>query len=552
MVRAKNPVEGKLVKLAKARQRRDLKTGPDRGLRFDSDAADRVVGIVSNFRHSKGEWAGERFELSPWQEQDILRPLFGWKRANGTRRFRIAYIEIARKNGKSTFAAALGNYLFLSDGEPGAEVYTAATKLGQAKIVHGEAVRMVRAMQAESQKFRGHVRIFHNNMCVLKTNSKYEPLGGDSDTQDGLNLSGGIVDELHAHKTRDLYDKLTSAKGSRRQPLIFIITTAGFDRHSICWKVREHAIKVLEGIIEDDSFFAYIATLDKGDDWRDEAVWLKANPNLGISVKLDDLREECARAKESPGEENKFRRFHMNQWTEQQTRWLRMDKWDLCAGEPLRLSDFYGQPCYAGLDLATTRDLTALVMAFPQDDGTVPIIPMFWIPEETARERERADRVPYTQWIREGLIQATQGNECDYETIRRDMNALADAGISISELAVDRDFQGCQLMQGLNADGFNAFAFGQGFRSMAAPSKGFEELVHGEKLRHGGNPVLRWHASNVATEQDAAGNIKPSRRKSSEKIDGIVAAIMATGRAAAQPEKKPSVYERRGLVTLDI
>lgn len=547
----KSQVEGKLVKLAKDRQRRDLKTGKARGLAFDSAEADRIVSVVSSFRHSQGEWAGELFRPAPWQEHDILRPLFGWKRANGTRRFRIAYIEIARNNGKSTIAATIGHVLFLADNEPGAQVYTAATKKDQAKIVHGEAVRMMEAIQREDSWMKDHVRIYHNNMCVPSTNSKYEPIGGDSTTQDGFNLHGAIIDELHAHKGRELYDKLMTARGSRRQPLIFIITTAGFDRHSICWKVREHAVKVLEGL-QDDSFFAYIAALDEGDDWRDESVWGKANPNLEVCVDLDNLREECARAKESPSEENTFRRFHMNEWTEQQTRWLKMDKWDLCAGKPIELDDCVGYDCWAGLDLAQTRDLTALVMAFPLSDGVVALLPIFWIPEETARERERADRVPYTQWIREGWIRATPGNECDYDRVRRDINALADMGINIREIALDRLFQGAQLGQQLAGDGFETFAHGQGFHEMGmpAPTQRFGELVNTAKIRHGGNPVLWWHISNVAIEQDAAGNMKPSRKKSSEKIDGAVAAIMAVGRAVIQPEKKPSVYEKRGILTV--
>ncbi len=228
----------------------------------------------------------------------------------------------------------------------------------------------------------------------------------------------------------------------------------------------------------------------------------------------------------------------MNQWAEQDVRWIKMAKWDACAGDPVRMEDFRGQECWAGLDLATTRDLTALVLMFPSDDEPLTVFPIFWIPEETARERERKDHVPYAQWIRDGLIRVTRGNETDYETVRRDINELADQGFNIAEIAVDRLFQGVQLCHGLQDDGFEVLAFGQGFMSMAAPTKGLEEIVNGGKLRQGGNPVLRWHASNVSVEIDAAGNMKPSRKKSTEKIDGIVALIMALARVMAREDSE--------------
>ena len=519
----------KLVSLTRARQKRDLQEGADRGLRYDEAAADHAVQVISSFRHSKGEFAGERFILEPWQEHDIVRPLFGWKRADGTRRYRIAYIEVARKNGKSTLAAAIGNYLFLADGEPGAEVYTAATKRDQARIVHSEAMRMISAMQAEDPDFNGHVRSYHNNMCVKATNSKYEPLSADSGTLDGLNPSGVIIDEFHAHKNRDLWDKLRTAKGARRQPLIFIITTAGFDRSSVCWEVHQQAVQVLEQVRDDDRLFVYIASLDEGDDWKEESTWRKANPNLGVSVSLDDLREECASAEISSGQENAFRRFHLNQWTTLDSRWLDMDKWDLC-DEPFDVEDLRGRPCYAGLDLATISDLTALVLAFPSDDNVL-LVPYFWCPRDAVTIRSKRDLLGYQQWVDSGHIRTTPGSETDYDRVRRDIRELGDQ-FAIQELAIDRLFQGAQLSHQLADDGFNVVAFGQGFYSMAAPTLQFELLVNTGRLRHNGNPVLRWMAANVAVEQDAAGNLKPSKKLSPEKIDGIVGSIMALGRLA--------------------
>ena len=536
----------KLVSLTRARQQRDLKEGADRGLWYDEAAADHAVQVISSFRHSKDPFAGKRFILEPWQEHDIVRPLFGWKRADGSRRYRIAYIEMPRKNGKSTLAAAIGNYLFLADGVAGAEVYTAATKRDQARIVHSEAMRMISAMQEEDPGFRGHVRSYYNNMCVKSTNSKYEPLSADSGTLDGLNPSGVIIDEFHAHKNRDLWDKLRTAKGARRQPLIFIITTAGFDRSSVCWEVHQQAVQVLEQVRNDDRLFVYITTLDEGDDWQEESTWRKANPNLGVSVSLDDLREECAAAEISSGLENSFRRFQLNQWTTLDARWLDLDKWDAC-GEPFDVEDLRGRPCYAGLDLATISDLTALVLAFPIDDNVL-LVPYFWCPRDAVTVRSKRDLLGYQQWVDDGYIRATPGAETDYDRVRRDIRELGDQ-FAIQEIAIDRLFQGAQLSHQLADDGFEVVAFGQGFYSMASPTLQFELLVNTGRIRHNGHPVLRWMAANVAVEQDAAGNLKPSKKLSADKIDGIVGSIMALGRLNVA-DTAGSVYETRGVLTL--
>jgi phage terminase large subunit-like protein len=544
-------LKGRLELLAEERAARDLVEGPKRGLWFDEDAVEHAVSVVKAFRHSKGEWAGEHFEPAPWQVF-IIRQIFGWKRKkDGTRRFRQAYIEVARKNGKSTKAAAIGHKLFLFDDEPGAEVYTAATKLDQAKIVHSEAVRMMKTMQAEEPEFVNVVRIYHNNMSSECLAAKYEPLGSDSDTLDGLNPHAGIIDEYHAHKDSGVYDKLVTGMGSRRQPMMYVITTAGAGREGACWEMRKRCIRILEGTSEDDAVFAFICTLDEGDDWHDERNWGKGNPNIGISVKLDYLRDRHRQALESVGEENNFLRFNMNVWTAQARRWLKMDKWDACAGEeipPNAFERFRGRECWAGLDLASTSDLNAFVMAFPEPDGHVTVVPLFWIPELTAQERSKKDGVLYPQWIRDGWIRMTEGDEQDPKVIRRDINRLTDAGILIREIAMDRLFQGLELCQDLRDDGFEAFAHGQGFASMGAPTDQFEKLVNSGRLRHGGNPVLRWHAENVSVKFDEAGNIKPDRKRSSEKIDGIVAAIMATGQALLQPAQQPSVYEQRGAL----
>jgi phage terminase large subunit-like protein len=308
---------GNLVRLACQRHLDDLQSGPARGLRFNKPAALHAIDFFPLLQHSQGEWAGAPFTLQPWQ-MFLIGTLFGWKRADGARRFRTAYNEVARKNGKSTLSAGVGLYLFDGDDEPGAQVFTAATKRDQARIVHSEAVRMVKASPA----LRSHIRVFKDNLSIEATASKYEPLGADSDTMDGLNVHGAIIDELHAHKNSGIVDILETARGARRQPLIFEITTAGYDRHSICWQHRDYSEKVLRGILNDDAWFAYIACLDAGDRWDDERVWPKANPNYGISCKPEIMRDMARRAAELPRAQNAFRQKHLDEWTEQAERWI--------------------------------------------------------------------------------------------------------------------------------------------------------------------------------------------------------------------------------------
>jgi len=538
---------GYLERRAVERHVHDLKHGKKRGLVFDEAAGAMVVKFFSLLKHSKGEWAGRSFDLSPWQ---MFRHwcVFGWKRSDGCRRFVTAYNEVARKNGKTTDAAGTGLYLFLADGEPGAEIYSAATKREQAKLSHDEAVRMVKA----SASLMKHVTITRDNLSNLSTNSKYVPLGRDADSTDGLNPHGVIIDELHAHKSRDMLDVLDTATGARRSPILYIITTAGYDRNSVCYEQREHAERVLDGFdksggIKDDTFFAFVACIDEGDDWQDEKVWRKANPNLGVSCKVEDLRRKANRAKVTPTALNKFLRLHMGVWTEQSTRWIPMDKWDECA-LPVDDAALRGRPCYAGLDLATSRDLTALVLAFPDDDGSFDLLLHCWCPRDNAEKRERIDRAPYITWAAAGLMTLTDGDVTDYDVVRHDIGQLGEK-YHIKELAVDRLFQGAQLSTQLQDDGFNVVSHGMGFMSMAGPTQEFERLVVGGRLRHGGNPILRWAASNAVVSQDPAGNIKPDKSKANEKIDPIVASIMATGRAMATRDE-PVRKLKRGLVVI--
>lgn len=538
-------VAGQLVRQACTRHLRDLMTAAARDLWFDEAAADHALEFFAWLTHSKGEWAGQPVVLQPWQIF-IVGSVFGWRQADGTRRFRTAYVEVPRKNGKSTLSAGIGLYLLVADGEPGAEVYSAATKRDQARITHGEAVRMVRA----SPGLRAHVKIFRDNLNVPATNSKYEPLGANEDTLDGLNIHGAVIDELHAHKSRGVVDVLDTATGARRQPLIFEITTAGWDRTSVCWQHHQYSEQLLAGTVADDTWFAYIATIDQGDSWTDPAVWAKANPNYGVSVKPDDLARKCARATQQPAEQNAFKRLHLNVWTEQAERWLDLAAWDACAG-PVPWSELpallAGRPAYAGLDLASTTDIAAFVVVVPDDAEGYDILAWFWVPSATVIERTRRASVPYLSWVEQGLIVATEGNVIDYEAIKATIGAAAET-YAIAELGYD-PWNATATILALAEQGLDCVPIRQGFASLNEPTKKVEELVLAGRLRHGGHPVLRWMAGNVAVLRDAAGNKKPAKDKSSEKIDGITALINAIARAMLQQDHG-SKYETEDLLIL--
>ena len=520
------------------------------GCRFDEAAAIHVATFFIRFlRHSKGQWAGKPFELLPWQRDEVIGPLFGWKRADGTRRFRRAYVEVPKKNGKSSMCAGIGLYLLVADGEPGAEVYSAAVDRSQALIVFREAASMVE--QSPALAARLAIRKSAKTITHEEQGSFYRALSREVSVQEGLNIHGLIFDELHAQRTADLWNTLRYGGSARRQPLQIAITTAGYDRHSICWEQHDYARKVLDGTIQDEAFFAYIRAAEDGDDWTDPAVWEKANPSLGVMISLAQFTEDCREAQESPAQENNFKRYRLNIWTEQSVRWLPMEKWDSCA-DATDPEDLLGRECFAGLDLATTTDLTALVLLFPDDEGGYDVLPFFWAPRENARARQRRDRVPYVDWAQRGLIELTEGDVTDYAAVRRRINEIAEQ-YNVREIAVDRVFQGAQLCTELGEqDGHEVISFGQGFMSMAAPTAEFERLVLAGKIRHGGHPIMRWMAANASVKTDPAGNLKPDKAKSTERIDGIVAAIMALGRAMVGVESG-SVYDSgRGLLVINL
>ncbi len=538
-------VAGRLVRLACQRHIDDLVQGKSRGLVWDGAAARHAIDFFGHLRHSTGEWAHQPFELQPWQAF-VIGSLFGWKRADGLRRFRTAYVEVARKNGKSVMLAGTALYALVADGEPGSHVYAAATTRDQARIVFGEAERMVDASPA----LRARVTRTVNNLAVLPTSSWFRPLSADASKMDGLNVHFAAVDEVHEHPNPEIIQKLNTATGARRQPLIFEITTAGHDRQSVCWQHHEFSVKALEGSIAveaADSWFAYIATIDPGDDWTAPAVWIKANPSLGVTVKVEDLKRQVEEAREMPAQQNAIRRLRLNEWTEQATRWIDMGVW--ADGAALfDEDDLDGRSCYAGLDLARVNDLSSLALVFPPErpGETIKVIWRHWCPEEDILRRARRDRAPYTVWRDQGWLVATEGNTTDFRFIEAEILALA-SRFNLMEVAYDRTFAG-ELVRNLQDEGLAMVEFGQGFISMGPAAAEFMRLLIGRELQHGGNPVATWCASNVTVRRDPAGNEKPDKERSTERIDAIVAAIMAVGRL--QAGEGGSVYEERGLLVI--
>lgn len=404
-------------------------------------------------------------------------------------------------------------------------------------------------MVKRSKAFRETVQVFRNNLSVSATNSKYEPLGADSNTLDGLNVHAALIDELHAHKTRDLWDVLETATGSRRQPLQIAVTTAGAgnDKAGICWEQHGYCHKILDpgNPLEDDTYFAFIAAIDAEDSWTDESCWPKANPNLNVSVKLDDLQRKCKKAMETPPAQNNFRRKHLNEWTESITAWLPAGLWQSCS-TPVDEEALHGRICYAGLDLATVNDLCALALVFPAEDGTYDVLAYCWCPKDKATKREQSRQGNYLSWAKEGHIILTEGDSIDYRQIRKTLNDLTKK-FTIKEIAFD-PYNASHLRTELQEeDGFMMIEFRQGMLSMSAPTKELERALLDRKIRHGGNPVLSWMANNASAVTDDADNIKLSKKQSGDKIDGIIATIMALGRAQSHTPPRQSVYETRGI-----
>lgn len=519
---------------------------------FDEKAADHVCQFFERYlKHTKDRWFGQPFILIPWQRA-ALRTMFGWKRADGTRRFRIVFIEIPRKNGKTTFAAGIGLYLGLACGLPGAEVYFAASDRKQACIAFNEAKRM----RAASAYMKSITDVFKYSIVRPDQGSKLEALSKESGNKDGLNMSGLIGDEVHAWTDREVYDLLHTSIGVRKEPMEVLITTAGSDESSFWGETHDHAEKVRDGEIDDHEFLPILFCADAEADVEDPEAHAQANPSLGYTVLPEYLAKEARRAATTPSYRNTFKRLHLNQRTAQTQLWLPMEHWDRCDHGAVTLESLAGRRGFFGLDLSSTTDLTALVGVFPREGSDIlDLWAHFWLPlglePGDIEAREKRDRQPYRRWAEQGLMTLTEGNVVDYDKIRTFVTGVEGTGgvaqtVEIAEMAFDR-WNARQIATQFMGDGLNLVEFGQGYASMSAPSKEWERRVLAHTLNHGGNPILRWMARSVEIRPDEIGNIKPvkpDRKRNTRRVDGIVAGIMGLGRLIVnQPSEEGSLDE---------
>ena len=509
---------------------------------FDEEAASHALDFYQFTTHIKGVKAGTPIELEPWQ-QFIVGSVFGWKRTeDDLRRYRTAYVEVARKNGKSALLSGIGLYLTGFDGEGGAEVYSAATTREQARIVFNDAKLMAERSPVLRRLFGTHKLNIH----VMSTASKFEPLSADANSLDGLNVHGGLIDELHAHKTRDVWDVIETATGARTQPLMFAITTAGFNRNGICYELREYLAKVLQGVVDDDSIFGVIYTLDDEDSWLDESVWLKANPNLGVSVRWDDIQRLAKKAKEMTTARNNFLTKRLNVWVNAESAWLDMEKWERC---PPLADDavLSSAPCVVGLDLANKLDVAAAVAVF-EVAGELHVKCRFWLPTDAIEIKARSIGNKYQAWAESGYLTLTEGAVIDHEVIEEDLRCWL-AEYSIEEIAFD-PWGSVQLATRLASDGAPMVELPQTTKNFSEAMKEVEALVISGRLHHGDNPMLTWMMSNVTARVDANENVFPRKEHPDNKIDGAVAMFSAVSRILRRREAAPSVYESEGLLLL--
>ena len=513
---------------------------------YDDELAQFAVMFIESLCHTKGTWAGKPFKLLDWQRQ-IIQDLFGIVKPNGYRQFNTAYIEIPKKNGKSELAAAVALLLCCGDGEQRAEIYGCAADRGQATIVFDVAADMVRMCPALNRRCK--ILASQKRIIYTPTNSFYQVLSAEAYSKHGFNIHGVVFDELHTQPNRKLFDVMTKGSGdARMQPLYFLITTAGTDTNSICYETHQKAKDILEGRKIDPTFYPVIYGAGEDEDWTDPKVWIKSNPSLGETIGMDKVEAACESAKQNPGEENSFRQLRLNQWVKQAVRWMPMDKWDACAF-PVNEEMLEGRVCYGGLDLSSTTDLTSFCLVFPPEDEEEPyyVLPYFWVPEDTLELRVKRDHVPYDLWNRQGYLETTEGNVVHYGYIEKFIERLGER-FNIRDIAFDR-WGATQMSQDLENMGFTVVPMGQGFASMSPPTKELMKLTLERKIAHGGHPVLRWNMDNIFIRTDPAGNIKADKAKSTEKIDGAIAMIMALDRAIrCGNDTSESVYDSRGLL----
>jgi phage terminase large subunit-like protein len=526
-------VTGRYVRLAVERHLRDLEDGKSRGLYFNHQAGQRVIDFFSRLNHHKGEKAKTPILLEP-NQQFYLYTLFGWMQEGGLRRFFKSYKEVARKNGKTTECAGKGMYTALLDNEQGAQVYFVATKEEQARIGFDDVWKIIRAtprFEKTRTYANGSFEVWKKSVTVPHTGAFIKPVGSDSDTQDGFDPHHAIVDEYHAHKTDGMINVMESGMGARRQPLIDIITTAGFNKELPCYGFRKMCVDMLEGRVDNDSLYALIFALDDEDlqdtNWQNEDVWIKANPNLGASVYVRNLRSFAKEARDRGGEkEVDFKTKNLNIWTDAADTWIPDEVWQKGASH-FNEESLRGMTCYGGLDLAIVNDFSALALTFPLESGKFKTIYRFWIPEDTVQKRIDRGLSSLRNWINDGYVTATEGNVTDFDVIERDIIELSEK-YNIEAIGADRNLAS-QLINNLIKNGLNMQLFAQSVVGLSQPTKEYERCIRAALIDHGHNPVMRWMIGNVAIKRYPEGNIKVDKDKSSEKVDGVVADIMAWG-----------------------
>ena len=548
------------IKAACQRHLDDLETGEKRGLYFDQEEGQRFVAFFERFlHHSKGKWAGDPFTLLPWQ-QFMISSLFGWKRSDGTRRFRTLFCAVGRKNGKSATCSGLGLAMLDFDQEPAAEVYFSATKRDQARICHVEAERMVKA----SPHLKKRIGIHRNNLHVKSTGSKAEPLSSEARSLDGLSPHCAIIDEYHAHKDAEIFHVLKSATGARAQPLLAIVTTAGWNIDGPCFHFQKTCQDVLQGIKDDDSLLPLIYCLDEEDDWKDQSTWIKANPSLGESISMDYLVEQYTQATNyGSTEEANFRTKHLNEWVSSSDVWIKDEEWMASGSDPIEV-DEKSLTWYGGLDLAAVSDFCCLVLVAPLPDGELLARRWYWLPESAwERRMDREESSIHMDMLDLSYFHLSPGNVTDYQALRRtisgyyvqdgtvmhDTSCIMDQ-YNVASISFDR-WNSSTLVTQLTGDGVLMAPIGMGYASQSAPLRELERLILEKKLIHEGDPVLRWMIRNVMIQRDPAGNIKLDKARSQDKIDGVMSLNCAVAewmtRTAADPNEIPDDYQIRTL-----
>lgn len=496
---------------------------------FDEAKAAKAVAFFERYlKHGIGRHAGTPFLLPPWQKK-IIRDVFGTVKEDGTRQYSTVYIEIPKKNGKSELAAGLALYLLTADGEVGGEVYGAASCREQAGIIYRTARRMVQ----QCPQLRRRCEVLNSTKTIVfgPSDSFYRAISADAGNQDGINPSGVIFDELHRQKNSDLWDILTLGGDTRAQPITIATTTAGvMDESPLCWEQHEYARQIIRGIFDNPSYYPVIFAAEDGDDWEDPKIWAKANPAMGDFLPESKVAEAARLAKQNPAELNKFLRFRLNRWVQQETRWIPIDQWDRCGGKVDR-NALRGRVCYGGLDLSTSIDLTAFALIFPRDDGSIDILVHFWMPRRAVEERTKKDGVPYDRWVAQGLIEVTDGNTVDYTAVKRRILEYSEE-FALQEVGYDV-YNANQTATELNAEGVTMVPIRQTTMGLNAACRELEKRWTDHSMRHGGHPVLRWMADCVGVKEDGNGlmkPVKPSRHFSKKRIDGIVSVLNGLAR----------------------